>query len=408
MGLGIKEDHKLPHVPGTVLLNDEAAHSEHQTGNLKHGTGKNSHIVLSPQPSDDPNDPLNWSLLKKESIVWILALGSMLCAATNLEGPFLNASYFAISEQIHKDLTTTVLVSGYNILAIGCCGPFVCAFSRRYGKRPVFLVSTLFCIVGTAIGEVKPTYEYLLAARIVQGFSTSAFESLIIAVVGDLFCVHQRGLRIATINFVLNSASSLASIICGQVYNNLGLLWLFHLFQIFLVIQFVLMFLFCPETTYLRQTIYETDTLQLETFEQIDKANKEHREQAIATKELNVPASVAPSNIPKKKTFVQELKVYNGIFSKDNIFKWLFGMLLTLLNPAGLYVIIVSGLLCAWYVGSAIILAGIFAGPPWMYNASQIGYLGTGPFIGGMLGSIFLGICSDPVMKWMTIRNKGT
>lgn len=269
-------------------------------------------------------------------------------------------------------------------------------------------MSTLFCIVGTAIGEVKPTYEYLLAARIVQGFSTSAFESLIIAVVGDLFCVHQRGLRIATINFVLNSASSLASIICGQVYNNLGLLWLFHLFQIFLVIQFLLMFLFCPETTYLRETIYETDTLQLETFEQIDKANQEHREQAIATKELNVPASVALPNIPKKKTFVQELKVYNGIFSKDNIFKWLFGMLLTLLNPAGLYVIIVSGLLCAWYVGSAIILAGIFAGPPWMYNASQIGYLGTGPFIGGMLGSAFLGICSDPVMKWMTIRNKGT
>merc|ERR1712000_671532 len=112
MGLGVLEDHKLSHVPGTVLLNDEAAHSESQTGNLKHGTGKNSHIVLSPQPSDDPNDPLNWSLLKKESIVWILAFGSMLCAATN--GPFLNASYFAIAQQINKDLTTTVLVSGYN------------------------------------------------------------------------------------------------------------------------------------------------------------------------------------------------------------------------------------------------------------------------------------------------------
>ncbi|KAK5390267.1 hypothetical protein LTS13_000348 [Exophiala xenobiotica] len=408
MGLGVLEDHKLSHVPGTVLLNDEAAHSESQTGNLKHGTGKNSHIVLSPQPSDDPNDPLNWSLLKKESIVWILAFGSMLCAATN--GPFLNASYFAIAKQINKDLTTTVLVSGYNILAIACIGPFVCAFSRRYGKRPVFIVSTLFCIVGTAIGEVKVSYKYLLAARIVQGFSTSAFESLIISVVGDLFCVHQRGLRIASINFVLNSASSLASIICGQVYNNLGLLWLFHLFQIFLVIQFVLMFFFCPETTYIRETIYETDTLQTETFEQIEKANDEHREQAIAVKELNEPAAATAANprIPKKKTFVQELKVYNGHFSQDNIFKWLFGMILTLFNPAGLYVIVVSGLLCAWYVGSAIILAGIFAGPPWMFDAAQIGYLGTGPFIGGMIGSVLLAVFSDRVMKWMTIRNKGT
>jgi MFS family permease len=319
----------------------------------------------------------------------------------------LNASYFSIAQLIQKDLTTTVLVSGYNILSAGCAGPFVCAFSRRYGKRPVFIVSTLFCIVGTAIGEAKPSYNYLLAARIVQGFSTSAYESLIVAAVGDLYCVHQRGLRISTINFVLNSASSLASIICGQVFNNLGLLWLFHLFQIFLVIQFVLLFLFVPETTYIRQAMYETDLVQTETFEQIDKATEEHREHEIAVKELNEPVA-RPSNIPPKKTFVQELKFYNGVFSHDSLLKWIFGMFLTLFNPAACYTIIVSGLLTAWYVGSAIILAGIFAGPPWSFDAAQIGYLGTGPFVGGMIGSIIVALLGDKVMKWMTIRNKGT
>ena len=82
-----------------------------------------------------------------------------------------------------------VLVSGYNLLAAGCIGPFVAAFSRKYGKRPVFLVSTLFDIIGTAIGEAKISYNYLLAARIVQGFSTSAFESLIVATVGDMYFV---------------------------------------------------------------------------------------------------------------------------------------------------------------------------------------------------------------------------
>ncbi|KAJ9608839.1 hypothetical protein H2200_006610 [Cladophialophora chaetospira] len=410
MGLGVLEDNKLPHVPGTVLLNDEAAHAEAQTGNLKHGTGKNSHIVLSPQPSDDPNDPLNWTPFRKEAIIWILCLGSMLCAATN--GPFLNASYFAISLLINKDITTTVLVSGYNILAAGCIGPFVCAFSRRYGKRPVFLVSTLFCIVGTAIGESKASYEYLLAARIVQGFSTSAYESLIVAAVGDLFCVHQRGLRISTINFVLNSASSLASIICGQVYNDLGLLWLFHLFQIFLVIQFVLLFLFVPETTYRRSNIYNTDIVKEDTFEEIEKTNEVQREQAIGSKELNESSTttthVHAAPIPPKKTFVQSLKVYNGTFSNDSMLKWIVGPFITLLNPAGAYSVLVSGLLTAWYVGSAIILAGIFAGPPWSFDAAQIGYLGTGPFVGGMIGSIVVALLGDRVVKWMTIRNNGT
>lgn len=26
---------------------------------LKHGHGRNTHIILAPQPSDSPNDPLN-------------------------------------------------------------------------------------------------------------------------------------------------------------------------------------------------------------------------------------------------------------------------------------------------------------------------------------------------------------
>ena len=133
-----------------------------------------------------------------------------------------------MSETLGMDINTVVMVSGYNLLAAGCIGPFVSAFSRKYGKRPVFLVSTLFDIIGTAVGEAKISYKYLLAARIIQGFSTSAFESLIVATVGDIYFVHQRGLRISFINFVLNSASSLASIICGVVFAHLGWLWLFR------------------------------------------------------------------------------------------------------------------------------------------------------------------------------------
>jgi len=301
-----------------------------------------------------------------------------------------------MAERLKVPLTKVVLVSGYNLLAAGCIGPFVAAFSRKYGKRPVFLVSTLFDIIGTAIGEAKINYKYLLAARIIQGFSTSAFESLIVATVGDIYFVHQRGLRISFINFVLNSASSLASIICGQVFADLGWLWLFHLFQIFLVIQFVAMFLLCPETTYIRDRRYDTDNAKEEKLEELAKMEVQQRE-----------VGVSSGNIPQKKTFVQSLAVWTGVYSQDSIFKFLLGPFITLLNPAACYAIITSGLLNSWYVGSAIILAGIFAGPPWMYGPSQIGYIGAGPFIGGMIGSIFVGWLSDPVIKWIAKRNNG-
>jgi hypothetical protein len=71
-------------VPGTVLLNDTAGHAEEAAHDLKHGTGKDAHIILSPQPSEDPNDPLNWAKWRKEVIIAILSLGAMLNAGTNV------------------------------------------------------------------------------------------------------------------------------------------------------------------------------------------------------------------------------------------------------------------------------------------------------------------------------------
>lgn len=82
MGLGILEDNKvLSHVPGTVLLDEIAGHSESQTTNLKHATGKEAHIILAPQPSEDPNDPLNWSSFRKDIALYILCFGSIVNAA---------------------------------------------------------------------------------------------------------------------------------------------------------------------------------------------------------------------------------------------------------------------------------------------------------------------------------------
>jgi MFS family permease len=284
----------------------------------------------------------------------------MLNAGTN--GPFLNASYYEMSLEVKRPINDLVLASGYNLLAAGCIGPFgdylsncheartvmtnssklVSAFSRKYGKRPVFLVSTLFDIVGTAVGESSISFKYLLAARIIQGFSTSAFESLIVATVGDIYFVHQRGPRISFINFVLNSASSLASVICGQVFQSLGWLWLFHLFQIFLVIQFVLMFFFCPETTYIRDTRYDTDIARDEKLEDLAVMEASHKEV------MGEPGQGERTDVPKKKTFVQELAIFNGVYSRDSVIKFLVGPFLTLLNPAACYAIIASGLLNSW------------------------------------------------------------
>lgn len=79
MGLGILEpqhdDHRH-HVPGTSTLDQLAAGIGASNNDVKHGLGKDSHIVLVPQPSNDPNDPLNWSATKRNVVFYTILMGT--------------------------------------------------------------------------------------------------------------------------------------------------------------------------------------------------------------------------------------------------------------------------------------------------------------------------------------------
>lgn len=184
---GILEDHHLPQVPGTVLLDEVETSLDTVAVALKHGTGRNAHIVLVPQPSDDPNDPLNWSQGKKLLCFAITSFGALLYAGTI--GPLTNAGLAVIAVDFNTTIGQIVLDNGYQVLVVAGCGPIISALARKYGKRPCFLFSGVACMVGSIIGSTAKNEAAYLAARIVQGFAVTAYESLIFTIVGDLFFV---------------------------------------------------------------------------------------------------------------------------------------------------------------------------------------------------------------------------
>ena len=108
------------------------------------------------------------------------------------------------------------------------------------------------------------------------------------------------------------------------------------------------MFLFCPETSYLRDSRYNTDTTKDEKLAELSKLEQQHTERVVEVR------GDGESGVPKKKTFVQELAVWTGTYSDDSIFKFLIGPFLTLLNPAACYAVIASGLLNSWYATDSI------------------------------------------------------
>ncbi|BCS01081.1 uncharacterized protein AKAW2_51422S [Aspergillus luchuensis] len=68
-------------------------------------------LVLDPQPSDDPNDPLNWKPSRKARVlsIWAIAcFSSQATAMTNMQGSYLQAPlYHKTATQISLAVSST-------------------------------------------------------------------------------------------------------------------------------------------------------------------------------------------------------------------------------------------------------------------------------------------------------------
>ncbi|KAK5313543.1 hypothetical protein LTR93_010847 [Exophiala xenobiotica] len=393
--LGILEDKRLPHVPATVKLEEYARNQTvSNTQSLKHGTGKSAHIVLVPQPSDDPNDPLNWPAVKKLTVTTILCFGG--CLYASVISGLLNPGVAVIAQEYYRPISDIVLLSGYQLLTAGSTGAFVAAISRKYGKRPVFFISSLLGFVGSIVGSVTKNYNGLLAARIIQGGSTAAYESLLVSLIGDLYFVHERGLYMAVVQFVLGCVSNFVGIVAGPITTNLG--W---------------------RNTVQPQRLLNTDETLEENLEAVAVLEKKGRPRHVEQPEshhnnddnnIGEPIQVTSTRqsiIPPKKTFVQELALFNGTFTGENFLQLVIAPFAVCTNVVVLWVVVVTGTMTATYVAQAVVLAQIFSPPPYLLTPTGVGNLFLGPFTGGVIASIFLAFINDPIIKACARKNNG-
>jgi MFS family permease len=410
--LGVLET-RSTNVPGTIRL-DERGSSEvalEDVAHLKHGTGRHVHIVLSPQPSDDPNEPLNWSPSKKLAATLIVGFGSCLYAAAF--GRMLDAGAVEIAIEFQCSITAIIRTGGYQLLVTGGLGPFVSAAARKWGKRPVFIASSVLGLAGSVIGAVAKDFDGLLAARLVQGASGTAYASLVAAMIGDLFFVHERGLYVGFVGFVLAVVANLAPTICGPITNSLGWRYLFYLCIAFSALQTILLVLFVPETQYRRNrnscsTPGTPSTGFDGSSEVVNSAKQSGGEKGATTARATVLRTASEnSERPAQKTFRQNLAIFTGTYSDENYAQLLIAPLAVCMNLAVLWSVLASGYLTATYVVQASVMAQIFAAPPYLLNAAGVGYLFLGPFVGGVLGSVAFALTMDPIAKYCSRRNGG-
>ncbi|KAJ6038630.1 hypothetical protein N7460_007347 [Penicillium canescens] len=276
MPLGILDDGKLEHVPGTAPLNDLQGSTNYpgiDPSLLKHDpTGQ---IVLVPQPSDSSKNPYNWPRKKKELFTITYGWG---CGRVGSVKPLLEFAFVPLAEEFDVPLTTFVSGNqGGTITAIAIGSLLFKSLAVKYRKRPVYPSTTVGLMVSCFWAAEAKSLPSLVAARVVCGLFMASMEALIPASIADIWFVHGRGFRTAIFNLGVLGEINLAIPIAGGVIEDGSYRISLHPMGGAFGLAFIMIFFWMTESAYAGRNALDIDTGN-ETFE-VTIEGKENIEQ---------------------------------------------------------------------------------------------------------------------------------
>jgi hypothetical protein len=223
--------------------------------------------------------------------------------------------------------------------------------------------------------------------------------------IADLYCVHQRGARIAAFLVPLGAINILCPLLTGVVSQNLGIPWAYKLMAIFAGVATVVVIFVIPETTYNRSSLYNIDTTSVEHLGEL--AEKEHHIMHDENPQQQEIAAAAATQ-PSKKSYLQLLAPFSGTYHSGSPFPIIFTPIKQIFNPAVLWSCVTQGAVSAWTVAVSFMLAQIFAVAPYNFTPAQVGYLYTGAIVGGLVAETICMTTNDSMAKFLARRNSGT
>ncbi|KAL2017411.1 hypothetical protein VTK56DRAFT_2213 [Thermocarpiscus australiensis] len=402
MPFGILDCKKMEVVPGTAFMSDQddlpPEYADVPRERLKHGTGRYKDVILVPQPSDSPNDPLNWPQWKKELILFICGLSA---AVVGAYGPMLSPGFVEIASNL--DITVEVLAqsTAWLILTIGL-GLFVTnPLAKIFGRRPVYLAAIVIMFATSVWGAAVRDYDSFLGSRVVAGIGMAPYEVLVQCTIGDLYFVHERATRIAVWNLFLLTGISGGALVAGYIIERDGYQWTFGVCAIFFGVLMLAVFFLVPETAYRRDWV----GVAAGSDKEEEGGDSSVRRMKLAAAEEKETVDASP--VEKKHTYWQQLRVYTGRYSRAPGWKPFLRPVVFLFYPAVFWGFLTYGTVITWIVVFSVVNGVIFVAPPYNFTISQTGLISLSPFIMTIVGELVSGPLNDWICIYLTKKNKG-
>ncbi|KAL4927853.1 putative serine/threonine protein kinase ENV7 [Aspergillus undulatus] len=352
-------------IPGTFTLVDE----DHVVA-TRHLDSGNCDIVLVPEPSSNPDDPLNWSLRRK--------LLSTVCLADET----------GVSVQTLNEGT------GYMFLLAGWGLLFWQPLALQYGKRMVYLISLAGMVLMSLNSPYVRTNGEWIARSIVMGFFLAPIEALPEVSVTDVYFTHERGTYMGLYAFFLAGSNYFAPVISGFIAEYQGWEWVFYWPAIFCGASIVFLFFFMEETNYVREKSSHSDTPATMSA----SAEGETKEKASSGHPRESDPEVGV--VYTKKTYMQKLSLLGPRQAKNNLVRRAWHTIHYLSWPVIFYAGFSYGSYLVWFNvlnGTASLILG---SSPYNFSSSMIGLSYLACCLGVIFGSLFTGRFSD----WLTVR----
>ncbi|EMD31134.1 hypothetical protein CERSUDRAFT_100685 [Gelatoporia subvermispora B] len=399
MAFGILEDKHLEKVPGTALLSDQGLiHGRQididQASTLKHGTGKYAHVILVPQPSDDPADPLNWPYWKKEACFWTLTFAASMDGALS---PMMGPAYVLLSQQFGVSVDEITSSFGFILLGLGCFMLVQNALADKFGQRIVYFFSVFLMFVSCIWCAASPNLASIRASRVFQGFGMSALQSLVPSSLEQIYCVHERGSRTVIWSFSLMAGITLGPLLCSYVVQNLSWRWAFWFVSIPLGLNTAAVFFFVPETTYRRAAPQSAKIIDADS----DKGSS--LEKVPSEKEIDTESMGRSMRAP---SYLSTLKIWHGTFTDESFWKILLRPVPLLLSPVTWFIFLSYSMQTVWLSLMPLCSSTIFT-LEYNFDAKQTGLTNLGGLVGILLALLITGFLIDRSVILISKWNRG-
>ncbi|KAK0813944.1 hypothetical protein LTR75_004399 [Friedmanniomyces endolithicus] len=374
--------------PGTVALEDL----------------QRNEIILQPTPSDDPEQPLNWSVGRKTVnyvIVCFYALitFTLLDIGTVVWGPLneeLGISYNDMNNSFAAN------VAG---LAIGCI--FMVPLAVKFGRRPVYIASTAIQLAACIWSARTYTTGDLIGSNVVSGVGGAISESIVQMTIADLFFVHQRARMNSAYLVMVYTGTFLAPVAAGYCAKAQGWRWIWWWTLIFIAVSLVITIVAYEETKYTPRTD-SMRTRSHDSYDQhdlptkIDENSKTPLEPTTAQTHDTSFASASP-----KRSWKRRYALITRTPGGSRPFLHLVWDTVTLVRfPAVAYTALMWGATLMWFSVVLTTMSTYFTPPPYNFSPIGIGLMNLPPFIGTLLGLV-VSSSNDWIILKLSKRNRG-